>query len=209
MPPRPPAPGWPTCSSSGSTGPGEAAMADQNPDPRRGMSAPPPAEERDPLAEVVAALSRAGLDPGATELADALWLARWSRPSGALAAAASEPGRTGAADTGGATFGRADGQPGDRTPAHGTVLPPLPPAPPDDRLVTLYPGAGAPGRARTGTGAAALTVAVPEAPALPRLLELQSAPRPLQRCHNPARPPREVLDESANAEHNARAAVVP
>ncbi|MEV6007780.1 SAV_2336 N-terminal domain-related protein [Streptomyces sp. NPDC051976] len=181
-------------------------MADPNPDPRRAMSAPPPAEERDPLAEVVAALSRAGLDPGATELADALWLARWSRPSGALPGAASEPGRPGTDGTGGSPFGRGDGQPGDRTPAHGTVLPPLPPAPADDRLVTLYPGAGAPGRTRTGAGAAALTVAVPEAPALPRLLELQSALRPLQRYHSPARPLREVLDESATAERSASAA---
>ncbi|MFJ1583039.1 SAV_2336 N-terminal domain-related protein [Streptomyces sp. NPDC088197] len=186
----------------------------QAPDPRTPDPRTPPSadtdtdtatERPDPLASVVGALTEAGLDPGPTELADALWLARWSRPTSPASAAGE------ARDPGGAGTGSGAHHPGlsgvtDPTPPGGTVLPRSLTDPDDDRLVQLYPGVSAPGRARTGPAAAALSVAVPEAATLPRLLELQSALRPLQRYRSPARPLREVLDESATAENSARAA---
>lgn len=38
----------------------------------------------DPIAELVARVRQIGLDPDAGQLADALWLARWSRPTDAV-----------------------------------------------------------------------------------------------------------------------------
>ncbi|MEW2168232.1 SAV_2336 N-terminal domain-related protein [Streptomyces sp. NPDC007084] len=38
----------------------------------------------DPIAELIARMRRIGLDPDAGQLADALWLARWSRPTGTV-----------------------------------------------------------------------------------------------------------------------------
>src|SRR5690242_21656293 len=35
----------------------------------------------DPIAALIARIRRTGLDPDARQLADALWLARWSRPT--------------------------------------------------------------------------------------------------------------------------------
>lgn len=170
---------------------------------------PSPAAEPPPdlLAEVVGALSRAGLDPADTELADALWLARWSRPTVPLP---EEPGPAdGSAEDGGHTAPVPDyARPArsDSTDGTGNRLVPPPKELPDDRMVSLYPGDGVRGGGRLLPGAAALGVAVPEAAALPRLLELQSALRPLQRYRSPARPLRQILDETATAERTARAA---
>ncbi|SFF36468.1 hypothetical protein SAMN05216251_112141 [Actinacidiphila alni] len=179
--------------------------ATPNDEPPADATAADPDEQRaDPLAAVVGALTDAGLDPGPTELADALWLARWSHPT----APAAEPAEGGGGIPGAGDGTHGAGLPGfgDATPPGGTVLPPGLTAPADDRVVQLYPGVSAPGRARGGPAAAALTVAVPEAASLPRLLELQSSLRPLQRYRSPARPLRQELDESATAEHSARAA---
>jgi tetratricopeptide (TPR) repeat protein len=159
----------------------------------------------DQLTVVVGALSQVGLDPGATELADALWLARWSRPTGGAGGPGTAEVRP---DDSGHTplpgFLQRPGPEG--TDGRGVRLAPGPPEPePEDGLVSLYPGAGAPGRGRPAAGVGALNVAIPEAAALPRLLELQAALRPLQRYRSPARPLREVLDESATADRTARA----
>ncbi|WP_206247848.1 SAV_2336 N-terminal domain-related protein [Actinacidiphila bryophytorum] len=157
----------------------------------------------DPLAELVGRLSGAGLEPGTGELADALWLARWSVPTAPEPAPAGRP-REPATDSGGGQGG-APGDlpqvPADGTDGRGRRL--VPPEPDGGGMVDLYPGVAEPGRAHPG--AAGLTVAVPEATTLPRLLELQSALRPLQRYRSPARPLRETLDEAATAERSALA----
>jgi hypothetical protein len=182
---------------SGAAPPAGAGRDDGS--PRDGAEPP-----RDPLAEVVGALTRAGLDPAATELADALWLARWSRPT----APAGPSARSGGAADGADPAPRGPGYPrpgrGD-TDGAGTRLVPPAQDPSDERTVRLYPGTAAPGTGRPLTGSAALGVAVPEAVALPGLLELQSALRPLQRFRSPGRPRRAVLDEGATAERTARA----
>lgn len=158
----------------------------------------------DPLAELVGRLTRAGIEPGPGELSDALWLARWSRPTAPAPAPPGRPEGPAPADGG---SGRA-GAPGDlpQVPADGTDgagMRLVPPAGESGGMVALYPGVAEPGRGHPGP--AALTVAVPEATTLPRLLELQSALRPLQRYQSPARPLRETLDETATAERTARA----
>ncbi|QNA75249.1 hypothetical protein C8250_028165 [Streptomyces sp. So13.3] len=176
---------------------------------------PPPRPRRDPLAEIIERLRGAGLDPDLGELADAVWLARWSQPAGAGA----EPGEW------------ADGpRPADRATgpaAVDTVDRPADPAadagdrPDDPGAGSGHPGGGLPGgsialypgdRDRTAGGGrgsplpgGAFSIGVPEAPALPGLLELQRALRPLQRYHSAAPPIRSELDESATAERSARA----
>lgn len=169
----------------------------------------PPASEDvpaggDPLASVVRALTRAGLDPAETELADALWLARWSRPTRA-AHPGEQPG------PGGSDAGASPPRPSYLRPGRGDtdgaglrLVPPAVPQP-DERLVSLYPGGPGSGGGRPLTGAVAMSVAVPEAAALPGLLELQSALRPLQRFLTPGRPRRAILDEAATAERTAGA----
>ncbi|MDF9815584.1 SAV_2336 N-terminal domain-related protein [Streptomyces sp. SPB162] len=183
----------------------------QPPPPEPASSRPRP--RRDPLAEVIERLRGAGLDPDLGELADAVWLARWARPTGAGA----EPGEW------------ADGpRPADRATGEDVAgtLEQRPatrggPEPTDDAgaesgrsggrslggSVALYPAE----RDRTGGGQGsdlpgnAISIGVPEAPALPGLLELQRALRPLQRYHSAAPPIRSELDESATAECSARA----
>ncbi|MCZ4123275.1 SAV_2336 N-terminal domain-related protein [Streptomyces sp. H39-S7] len=184
----------------------------QPPPPESASSRPPP--RRDPLADVIERLRGAGLDPDLGELSDALWLARWSQPTGAGA----EPGEW------------ADGpRPRDRaTRADGAATAERPPTadggpePADDTgsesgrsggrspggSVALYPAE----RDRTAGGGEgsvlpgnAISIGVPEAPALPGLLELQRALRPLQRYHSAAPPIRSELDEAATAETSARA----
>ena len=152
---------------------------------------------------MIGALSQAGLDPDDTELADALWLARWSRPTAG----------SGADATAGHGGRRDRPAPADYPPAHrpdgtdgaGSRLVPPSQELPADRMISLYPGEGTPGRGGPVPGSAALSVAIPEAAVLPRLLELQSALRPLQRYRSPARALRQVLDEPATAERTARA----
>ncbi len=170
--------------------------------PGSGAAPPPDGPAADPLARVVGALSGAGLEPDDTELADALWLARWSRPSGGAGPAA-QAGRGGRRDRPEVADYPHTHRP-DGTDGAGTRLVP-PPDRPDDRVISLYPGEGTPGRAGASPVSAGLGVAIPEAAALPRLLELQSALRPLQRYRSPARPLREELDELATAERTARA----
>ncbi|WP_333766775.1 SAV_2336 N-terminal domain-related protein [Streptomyces sp. IBSBF 2435] len=174
----------------------------QQPQPlaRDATGEPPPP---DPLAELVGRLTRAGLEPGTGELADALWLARWSAPTEPAPVPAGrprDPAHDGAGGSGGAP-GDLPQVPADGTDGGGRRL--VPPERDDAGMVDLYPGVAEPGRSHAGPGGP--TVAVPEATALPRLLELQSALRPLQRYRSPARPLRVTLDESATADRTARA----
>ncbi|SEF86779.1 hypothetical protein SAMN05216223_102306 [Actinacidiphila yanglinensis] len=177
--------------------PGGSATGGETPGGRETPRAP------DPLARVVGALSQAGLDPDASELADALWLARWSRPT-TRPGPETSVGPHSRRDAGSAADYPRAHRP-DGTDGAGTRLVPPAQTPPDDRVISLYPGEGAPGQVGPAPGGAALGVGVPEAGALPRLLELQAALRPLQRYRSPARPLREELDESATAERAARA----
>ncbi|MFC4032484.1 SAV_2336 N-terminal domain-related protein [Streptomyces polygonati] len=200
--PPPRAPTEPVAPATAGRPPGPPA------DPPPGQPGPPspPADPptADPLAEVVAALDRSGLRPAATELADALWLARWSRPTTAGPDPAADSGPEPAADRT-PPPGHPRTPKGDSTDGKGRRLVPPAADPPADGMISLYPGAGVPGRARPAAGASALGVTIPEAAALPKLLELQAALRPLQRYHSPARPRREVLDEAATADRTALA----
>ncbi|MFC9243567.1 SAV_2336 N-terminal domain-related protein [Streptomyces sp. NPDC057136] len=172
------------------------------------------------LTALVARLREGGLDPDAEQLCDALWLARWTRVDGALpdgaegaAAPTTLPGDAAAT---GPAVGSADrvgaqaAPPEDEAPEQ-----PEPTGP--DRRIALYPvphgprdedrdrSGGAVPRAGRGRGASALPLGVPAAPALPGLLELQRALRPLQRYRSAAPPLRTTLDEVATAELSARA----
>ncbi|BBB00022.1 hypothetical protein RVR_6893 [Actinacidiphila reveromycinica] len=154
---------------------------------------------------MVGAISRAGLDPDPVEIADALWLARWSRPT-----ARPDPETLAGAHGEGAGVDYPRAHRPDGTDGAGTRLVPPARTPPaqnsaDERLISLYPGEGVPGQVGGTPVGAALGVSVPEAGALPQLLELQAALRPLQRYRSPARPQREELDEAATADRAARA----
>ncbi|MDT0308307.1 SAV_2336 N-terminal domain-related protein [Streptomyces sp. DSM 44917] len=170
---------------------------------------PEPAARPSPdrLAALIRALRGAGLDPDLGNLADALWLAQYSRPTGAPA----EPGPRPLPGSGPDAVPGYQPGPGD-------------PARPD---VTEEPrGPSRPGRAPrrqdevVGLHAEtaempreALRVGVPEARSLPGLLELERALRPLQRYRPPAAPPARsgrsapapALDERETVELTARA----
>ncbi|MFE7860363.1 SAV_2336 N-terminal domain-related protein [Streptomyces sp. NPDC057403] len=156
----------------------------------------------DPIAELIVRLRGIGLDPDAKELCDALWLARWARPT------------TSTEETEASAPGTAP-RPAPTVPAE---LAPPParqrrqPALPEpqlfdqtgDRRVALYPvprDGGLAGSGRTTP----LPVGVPAAPAFPAPLELQRALRPLQGYRSAAPPLRSVLDETETAERSARA----
>jgi tetratricopeptide (TPR) repeat protein len=161
-----------------------------------------PAPRPDGLTELVGRLTGAGLDPAPRELADALWLARWSRPTAREPAprrrpAGDPPGRPGAGPAG--TPGDLPQVPADGTDGKGSRL--APPERAGTGMLDLYPETAEPGR-HPDTG---LVVATPAAPVLPRLLDLQSALRPLQRYRTGAPPRRTRLDEDATAERTARA----
>src|SRR4051812_10838259 len=95
----------------------------QSPEPQFPEPQSPRPQEPDPLASVVGALTDAGLDPGPTELADALWLARWSRPTTVRTGEPAEGAGPGGAGTGGGTHGAGLAGLTDPTPPGGTVLP--------------------------------------------------------------------------------------
>lgn len=161
----------------------------------------------DPLAELVARLRQGGLDPDAEGLSDALWLARWARPSGAPDPdAMTRPGeeeRPGPSEEPSPT--------GSPAPAEPDTPRPEPPVPSAygvraDGSVPLYPPTrGSVRRARGPGRASGLPVGVPVAPALPAPLALQRALRPLQGYRSAAPPLRRELDETATAELSARA----
>ncbi|MEU8460167.1 SAV_2336 N-terminal domain-related protein [Streptomyces sp. NPDC029003] len=148
-------------------------------------------------------LRGAGLDPGAGELADALWLAGHTRPAAPSPAAAAppEPVRAGP----GGTEGDAPGEPAAEA---GPAPRPREEAESEDP-VRLY-AAGARQDSEIDPDAeipvgGGVPVRVPGAAALPRILDIQRALRALQRHRPPGPPARTVLDESATAEASARA----
>ncbi|MEE1927620.1 SAV_2336 N-terminal domain-related protein [Streptomyces sp. TRM 70351] len=190
---------------------------------------PPPHDRR--LRELVARMHAAGLDPTAEEVADALWLARWTapardgagepRPAGhGDAPAAGEggdgPRGSGAAGAGGA--GRSSAPPGDGRAGDAGDRRPAEVSPP----VSLYAPGGPAGGQRppadgpapgSGTGDAgpgartpgAFPVRAPAAAALPGLLDLQRALHPLRGYRPRAASGRRGLDEDATADLSARA----
>ncbi|MEU8673436.1 SAV_2336 N-terminal domain-related protein [Streptomyces sp. NPDC048560] len=187
---------------------------------RHGPDGGPERSDGHLLTALVARLREGGLDPDAEQLCDALWLARWTRVPGALPDGAEgdpvppvpPPGEAAAEGPAVPTAGLAGAQ---TVPPQGEA-PGRPEPTGPDRRIGLYPVPDGPpaggrnrpgGAARTvgGGGASALPLGVPAAPALPGLLELQRALRPLQR-YRPAAPPlRTTLDEVATAELSARA----
>ncbi|RMI36517.1 SAV_2336 N-terminal domain-related protein, partial [Streptomyces triticirhizae] len=171
----------------------------------------------DRLASVIAVLRGAGFDPSWTELSDALWLAQYTRGAPEEGAA----GRGGRAPLG-------DDEPapeGARPAPEERVEDQERPRPveeerpgavgrlprPDDASVRLYADPeGLGGEAGARPPGEALPVGVPEARALPGLLGMERALRPLRRYTPPTGPPRRphrglVLDEPATAERTARA----
>ncbi|RKN06487.1 SAV_2336 N-terminal domain-related protein [Streptomyces radicis] len=170
-----------------------------------------PGEE---LTTLIRALRRAGLDPDWSGLADALWLAQFSRPTAAPgdggpggAAGAEPPG-----DRAGLPPRRPgrDGGAGDEDdPARTTTRPLGRPPRAEDETVRLYADPVGSGHRSPGLPDDALRVGVPAARALPSLLDLERALRPLQRYRPPVRPPRRAsaraLDERETVELTARA----
>nr|WP_277347962.1 SAV_2336 N-terminal domain-related protein [Streptomyces sp. HNM0574] len=169
---------------------------------------------------MVRRLRDVGAEPSARELADALWLARWASPGEPLAEPAPEPDRTGtaAADTTGA-HGTGAGTPAAKPGRDGTApQDPVDGAParrrrgPGDDTVPLHTTGPHPaGGTRTGgpTGRpVGVPVRVPVANALPSLLPLQRALRPLQRYRPPVHAVREDVDEQATAERAAETGLV-
>ncbi len=161
------------------------------------------------LAELVGALRGAGLDPDWAGLADALWLARYAHPTGQRATPSADPAagpeRTGPRDVGGRPAAPSDLHPAERDPAASAGPGRSPRG--GDQTVALYADPIGSGEPRSALTRDALRVGVPEARALPDLLELERALRPLRRCRPLAPPPRAVrgeLDERATVERAAR-----
>ncbi|MGX1881218.1 SAV_2336 N-terminal domain-related protein [Streptomyces sp. NPDC055287] len=162
------------------------------------------------LGELVGRLRSNGLDPTAEEVADAVWLAQWlpscrtpTGSSGDPAEAAEDTGRGGRS-----AHPAPDGaHPGDDAPEFAVPGPPPAPGP-----VSLYAPGGR--RRRTATGSAstgsAFPVRAPAAAALPGLLGLQRALRPLRHYTPTAvRPAADGrLDEEATAERSAKSGVL-
>ncbi|MGW4882433.1 SAV_2336 N-terminal domain-related protein [Streptomyces sp. NPDC004262] len=215
--PGAPAPDGPGAPVSPAPGPGGPEAPDpggpETPDPL-GTEAPGPLGTEAPgggapLAELVRRLREIGLDPDTEGLSDALWLARWARPVAVPEWEVPSPGPTGGPHQGpavppkGPDPGAADPDAAERP---GRSRPAGPEGAGADRRAPLYPvprpGAGQGRAAGRITG---LPVGVPAAPALPAPLELQRALRPLQTYRSAAPPLRTELDETATAEHSARA----
>ena len=169
------------------------------------------APQRARLATLIRALREAGLDPDREQLMDALWLGQYTRPTGpapAAAPATAAPPRPDAAAAGKAAAGpdrRQEPVP-DPAPHPGRA-----PRPEDDRVLLHADPAGGPGvlgGEADGPPPEGLRVGVPEARALPRLLELERALRPLRRYRPPTRPSGrpgdQPIDETATAEQTAR-----
>ncbi|MEU1228658.1 SAV_2336 N-terminal domain-related protein [Streptomyces sp. NPDC005828] len=169
---------------------------------------------RMPLEELTRRLRAGGTDPSAEAVADALWLSQWlPEPE------TPDPEPPSRAEGGDAETARPVGE--GRDPANREEAPaPTPAAPPERTAgresVALHTRAGAGpadgvrrgGGVGTGRGAA-LSVRAPGANALPGLLGLQKALRPLRGyAPAPPRPDEGVLDEEATAESSAAAGIL-
>ncbi|MET8680433.1 SAV_2336 N-terminal domain-related protein [Streptomyces sp. NPDC004647] len=158
------------------------------------MTAPP--DRR--LREVIGLLRAAGWDVTAEEVADALWLARWTDGSGPAALPSQRlPDDPAVADPqpeGHPPEATALGSSRRRSPQQEQAAGAVP--------VSLYPA----GSGRTaGEPRTAFPVRAPAAAALPGLLGLQRALRPLRRYRPLATPVLDGLDEDATADLSARA----
>ncbi|MGW5423087.1 SAV_2336 N-terminal domain-related protein [Streptomyces sp. NPDC003943] len=177
------------------------------------------------LEELTRRLRAAGQDLTAEEVADAVWLAQWlPRADPEVRAGDPVPGPPLSAGPGqhgdsGRTGGAAGPGPADhrRDPAIGDTVPPDasdpegPAVTPARRPETVDLRLSGGARPRTGAGiGAALPVRAPGANALPGLLGLQKALRPLRRYATglPVRPGEGRLDEEATAEHSAASGIL-
>ncbi|MGW5657398.1 SAV_2336 N-terminal domain-related protein [Streptomyces humi] len=177
----------------------------------------PRGTEGAPLAELVRLMRESGLDPDPEGLSDVLWLAQYAHPTaGAATDGPQGPGSAARSRPSEASAEAAVPLTGD---PRGAVRHPEPAAdagrpsavPPEatgaDRRLFLHPvpqqhGAG---HGRPAGRIAGVPFSAPAAPALPALLELQRALRPLQAYRSAAPPLRVALDETATAERSARA----
>ncbi|MGV9313042.1 SAV_2336 N-terminal domain-related protein [Streptomyces sp. NPDC003691] len=155
------------------------------------------------LTGLVARLREAELRPGAEELADALWLARYVPGAGPPAAAdAPAPPGTGPGGTSRAPSGPAARPPAAPGPGHGD------PGTAPGQRIGLY----GPAQPEAGYGTAAdrrmRTVPVPAPVALPDASALERSLRPLQRYRPPVRAVRRELDEIATADRAADTGIV-
>ncbi|MGP4004539.1 SAV_2336 N-terminal domain-related protein, partial [Streptomyces sp. 8N706] len=156
------------------------------------MTAPP--DRR--LTEFIGLLRGAGWDMTAEEIADALWLAQWTGPGGPAAVPAPRaPGDRGAAVPG----------PDERPPDSTGRGSPAPRPPGEEQAAGSVPVSLYPAGTRAGGSGAAIAVRAPAAAALPGLLGLQRALRPLQGYRPLAAPVLGGLDEEATADLSARA----
>ncbi|MEU8617025.1 SAV_2336 N-terminal domain-related protein [Streptomyces sp. NPDC048623] len=176
------------------------------------------------LEELTRRLRAGGQDPTAEEIADAVWLAQWlPRTDPAGRAGDPPPGPPGAGTpvegrdpaTGATGTPATDAPPDPDAPdaAQATHAPAAPPGRPAETVDLLMPGSGGEGgglATRARGGGAALPVRAPGANALPGLLGLQKALRPLRHyaAHLPARPGGERLDEEATAERSAASGIL-
>jgi hypothetical protein len=181
----------------------------------------------DPLAVLIGLLRQAGFDPAAEEVADAVWLARWAAP------AAAEPGPAAAPPVSADPATEAAPPREEQPPVPEPDPLPRQRDPVEPERFALYPGSpdpsggggGGGGGPAAGADAAwgpalpsaappaepsdgAFPVRVPAASALPGLLDLQRAMRPLQHFRPPVPPVRHVLDEQRTAERSAGTGLV-
>jgi hypothetical protein len=154
------------------------------------------------LPELVARLREAGWDPTAEEIAEALWLARWTGPAGGGAEAreSAAGGDRGDGEPVGPQRSRTIGEDRDETPSHSGTSAGRVPAP---STVSLY----APDR-HAGALGSSFPVRAPAASTLPGLLDWQRAMRPLLGYRPPLPAVTSVLDEAASAELSARSGAV-
>ncbi|MFD5329257.1 SAV_2336 N-terminal domain-related protein [Streptomyces sp. NPDC127092] len=192
------------------------------------------------LEELTRRLRAGGQDPTAEELADAVWLAQWlpradgdgsgggpeedgetEPPPDRLPSDSSDPSRpSGTTDASGDRRDPATGAPATTAPPPPPGTPASPTRPGETVDLLMPPPRGTAtataGGGRAGGGSArrlpgaALPVRAPGANALPGLLGLQKALRPLRHyaAHLPARPGEERLDEEATAERSAASGIL-
>ncbi|MFF9848681.1 SAV_2336 N-terminal domain-related protein [Streptomyces litmocidini] len=169
---------------------------------------------RTPLEELTRRLRAGGADPSAEAVADALWLSQWLPEPEAPDPEPSSRAVDGSTETAGPTDGGRD----PAGPEEATAGTPAHPSPRTGtrESVALHmrsgaaPADGARGGAGGGTRrGAALPVRAPGANALPGLLGLQKALRPLRGyAPAPPRPGEGTLDEEATAERSAAAGIL-
>ncbi|WP_326687990.1 SAV_2336 family protein [Streptomyces sp. NBC_01795] len=164
----------------------------------RSSAGPRPDQLAEDLAELVARLRATGWEPSSEEVAEAVWLARWT---GRRSQEERDTGSTGPR------------YPGIRTP-HAEPSMPTPADPQDPAEVQpMGPERTAPvslyaPRRHGGATRGGFPVRAPAAGALSGLLQLQHALRPLHGYRPPLPPSTGALDEEATADLSARSATI-